>query len=87
MIQWRNLNIDPEWYLRLMDGIDSGPSMGLRAFMRRLRRACPWLRYGYFNPYLGDKAVLTAPEVGAWKEPVPEMDTALVLGEEGDNTE
>ena len=68
MIQWRNLNIDPEYYLKLMEGIDHGPSMGLRLFMKRLRRACPWLRYGYFNPYVGDRADLTAPMPGEWKE-------------------
>ena len=68
MIQWRNLNIDPEYYLKLMEGIDHGPSMGLRLFMKRLRTACPWIRYGYFNPYVGDRADLTAPMPGEWKE-------------------
>ncbi len=71
MIQWRNLNIDPEYYLRLLEGIDMGPSMGLRVFMKRLRRACPWLRYGYFNPYLGDRAELAAPMPGSWSLPEP----------------
>ena len=27
-------------------------SMGLRNFRKRLRKDCPWLRFGYFNPYL-----------------------------------
>ena len=66
MIQWRNLNIDPDWYWNLMEGISHGPSMSLAVFMKRLRRLCPWLRYGYFNPYVGDKAELTAPLPGEW---------------------
>lgn len=69
MIQWRNLNIDPEWYLGLMRGIDHGPVMGLSLFMKRLKKLCPWLRFGYFNPYVGEKAELTAPLPGQWQMP------------------
>ncbi|MBR5051305.1 MAG: radical SAM protein [Desulfovibrio sp.] len=72
MIQWRNLNIDPEFYLDLMQGMDHGPSMGLHVFMKRLKKACPWLRYGYFNPYLGDRAELSAPMPGTWSMPQAE---------------
>lgn len=75
MIQWRNLNIDPEWYLRLMDGLTDSPSMGLAAFMKRLRRACPWLRFGYFNPYVGDKAELEAPLPGEREVPAPRIES------------
>ena len=77
MIQWRNLNIDPEWYFKLMSGgegqekLELSPSMGLTSFMKRLKKLCPWLRYGYFNPYLGEKAELTAPMPGEWTMPVP----------------
>ena len=90
MIQWRNLNIDPEWYWRIMTGLPEGvalsagngrglspagaegeASMGLASFMKRLRRLCPWLRYGYFNPWLGDRAALTAPLPGEWRMPAP----------------
>lgn len=65
MIQWRNLNIDPEWYMKLMEDT-SAPlvpegGMGLAMFMKRLKKACPWLEYGYFNPYLGDRAEIKAP--------------------------
>ena len=78
MIEWRNLNIDPEWYWELMTGGEAGEdaaaaaggaSMGLEAFMKRLRALCPWLRYGYFNPWLGDRAEITAPLPGDWKMP------------------
>ena len=75
MIQWRNLNIDPEWYLRLMEGLTESPSMGLAAFMKRLRRACPWLRFGYFNPYVGDKAELEAPLPGEREVAVPRIES------------
>ena len=79
MIEWRNLNIDPEWYWRAMTGdadAEAGDgaeaqqgSMGLGAFMKRLRRLCPWLRYGYFNPWLGDRAEIVAPMPGEWQMP------------------
>ncbi|MCR4666450.1 MAG: radical SAM protein [Desulfovibrio sp.] len=64
MIQWRNLNIDPEWYLKTLypdEHSVTPPAMGLLPFMKRLKENCPWLRYGYFNPWLGEKATLSAP--------------------------
>lgn len=67
MIQWRNLNIDPEWYFGLMPRFGENPSMGLKLFMQRLKKLCPWLIYGYFNPWLGEKAKLKAPKPGDWK--------------------
>ncbi|MFV0423240.1 radical SAM protein [Oleidesulfovibrio sp.] len=51
-IQLRNLNIDPEMYLELLEGIEFGPSAGFINFRRRLRKANPWLKFGYFNPHL-----------------------------------
>lgn len=50
-IQLRNLNLDPELYLSILPDWDS-PSMGLKNFMRRLKKSFPWLEFGYFNPYL-----------------------------------
>ena len=50
----RNLNLDPELYLELIEDVPTGPCMGLANFMKRLRKACPDLKFGYFNPYLGD---------------------------------
>ncbi len=65
MIQWRNLNIDPEWYLEIMKDVafPSVPEggLGLTTFMKRLNKECPWLVYGYFNPFLGDRAETSAP--------------------------
>ena len=51
-IQLRNLNLDPELYLGLMQGVDFGPCMGLANFLKRLKKTSPWLGFGYFNPYL-----------------------------------
>ncbi len=54
-IQLRNLNIDPELYLDLMDGIETGPGLGFLNFRKRLKKECPNLRLGYFNPRLEEK--------------------------------
>ena len=51
-IQMRNLNLDPELAMKLMAGFDFGPCMGLVNFLKRLKKANPWLNFGYFNPYL-----------------------------------
>ncbi|GAB6126382.1 radical SAM protein [Humidesulfovibrio idahonensis] len=51
-IQMRNLNLDPELVMKLMAGFDFGPCMGLVNFLKRLKKANPWLNFGYFNPYL-----------------------------------
>ena len=57
-IQLRNLNIDPEYYLELMDGIETGPCLGFANFRKRLRKKCPWLVTGYFNPAVEKTAPL-----------------------------
>ena len=51
-VQLRNLNLDPELALFVFSPFDPGPCMGLANFSKRLRRACPWIGLGYFNPYL-----------------------------------
>ena len=55
LIQLRNLNLDPEMVLDLADaaGALGDPSTGLTNFKKRLKKARPGLRFGYFNPYLG----------------------------------
>lgn len=51
MIQWRNLNYDPQHYWRTMgDTQDLGRPLGMQALLTRLRNRFPLLRYGYFNP-------------------------------------
>ena len=54
-IQMRNLSLDPELYLGCV-GDPAEPSMGLGNFMKRLKKACPWINYGYFNPFIADGA-------------------------------
>lgn len=54
-IQLRNLNIDPEMYLELLAGLEFGPSMGLANFRKRIRKSCPWIRFGYFNPAIEEE--------------------------------
>jgi len=49
-MQLRNLNIDPEMYLELLKGIEFGPCSGLINFKKRLKKSCPQLGFGYFNP-------------------------------------
>ena len=50
MIQWRNFNIDPDWYLGKIGVTDTGESMGVRQLQELIREEFPQLRYGYFNP-------------------------------------
>ncbi|MBA3648140.1 MAG: radical SAM protein [Chitinophagales bacterium] len=50
MIQWRNFNIDPDWYLERMGIIDTGECIGIRKMMQLIKKEFPQLTYGYFNP-------------------------------------
>jgi MoaA/NifB/PqqE/SkfB family radical SAM enzyme len=50
MIQWRNFNIDPDWYLGKMGIQDCGETMGVKPMMDALKEEFPHLMYGYFNP-------------------------------------
>ena len=59
-IQLRNLNIDPEFYLELMQGVATGPCLGFANFRKRLKKECPHVEFGYFNPPVAK----TAPQGG-----------------------
>lgn len=50
MIQWRNFNIDPDWYLGKINMTDTGECMGIRRLMKLIREEFPHLKFGYFNP-------------------------------------
>jgi pyruvate-formate lyase-activating enzyme len=50
MIQWRNFNIDPDWYLERIGVTDSGEFLGMRQLMAAIKEEFPNLKYGYFNP-------------------------------------
>ncbi len=51
MIQWRNLNIDPDRYLEALEW-EGGRALGVAHLLSRLRRRFPAVLFGYFNPCL-----------------------------------
>ena len=51
MIQWRNLNYDPQQYWTAMENASSGSDpIGVRNVLNSVREAFPKLKFGYFNP-------------------------------------
>jgi pyruvate-formate lyase-activating enzyme len=50
MVQWRCLNVDPDWYMGLFAARRRAPRLGMATLLARLRNALPELRFGYFNP-------------------------------------
>jgi pyruvate-formate lyase-activating enzyme len=51
LIQWRNLNFDPLRYWEKMNAADThGEPIGMEKLLKRIRRQCPNLTFGYFNP-------------------------------------
>lgn len=50
MIQWRNFNIDPDWYLGKIGVTDTGENLGIRQLMELIKEEFPGLKFGYFNP-------------------------------------
>jgi len=54
LIQLRNLNMDPEWYLRAVEHRPAKKPLGIRRWHALLRRHFPELKFGYFNPALHD---------------------------------
>ena len=50
MIQWRNFNIDPDWYLGRIGVTDTGEFMGIKQLMDLIHEEFPQVQYGYFNP-------------------------------------
>ncbi len=52
LIQLRNLNMDPEWYLSTLHHPQNEKRIGIRAWLRRLKKEFPKLSFGYYNPFL-----------------------------------
>lgn len=52
LIQTRNFNIDPEWYISSVGFKPTGPPMGIKPWMRYINEKWPEIRLGYFNPPL-----------------------------------
>jgi wyosine [tRNA(Phe)-imidazoG37] synthetase (radical SAM superfamily) len=50
MIQWRNFNIDPDWYMGKIGMNESGEMLGVKQMMELIREEFPDLKFGYFNP-------------------------------------
>ena len=50
MIQWRNFNIDPDWYLGKIGVTDTGECMGMKQMLELIQEEFPDLKFGYFNP-------------------------------------
>ncbi len=50
MIQWRNFNIDPDWYLGKINVAETGEFLGVKQLLELIQEEFPYLKYGYFNP-------------------------------------
>lgn len=50
MIQWRNFNIDPDWYLGRIGINETGEFIGLKQMMELIKEEFPAIKFGYFNP-------------------------------------
>ncbi len=51
MLQTRNLNIDPDFYMDSIDFKDSKP-LGIKNLIKDLKKGFPQLKLGYYNPAL-----------------------------------
>ncbi len=50
MIQWRNFNIDPDWYLGLLGIQETGDILGVKQMQALIHEEFPDVQFGYFNP-------------------------------------
>ncbi|HTI10590.1 MAG TPA: radical SAM protein [Puia sp.] len=50
MIQWRNFNIDPDWYLGKIGVVETGEFLGVKQLMELIHEEFPEVKFGYFNP-------------------------------------
>lgn len=50
MIQWRNFNIDPDWYMGKIGVHETGEMLGVKQLMSLIQEEFPALKFGYFNP-------------------------------------
>lgn len=50
MIQWRNFNIDPDWYLGKIGVTETGELLGVKQLMELIKEEFPKLQFGYYNP-------------------------------------
>jgi len=57
LIQLRNLNMDPEYYLKMIQHLPHQPALGMLNWLEQLRDRFPTLQFGYFNPALNPSYV------------------------------
>ncbi|WP_126973328.1 radical SAM protein [Gynurincola endophyticus] len=50
MIQWRNFNIDPDWYLGKIGIVETGELMGVKQLQELIHEEFPDVKFGYYNP-------------------------------------
>ena len=50
MIQWRNFNIDPDWYLGQINMVETGEMLGIKQLQQLIHEEFPEVKFGYFNP-------------------------------------
>jgi len=50
MIQWRNFNIDPDWYLGKIGVTETGELLGIKQLMELIHEEFPHIKFGYYNP-------------------------------------
>ena len=48
--QWRNFNIDPDWYLGKIGVYETGDPIGVKQMMDLIKEEFPNVKFGYFNP-------------------------------------
>ncbi len=63
MIQWRNLNIDPDWYVDSIGLNGAGEAMGMPVLLDKIKEKFPHLRFGYFNPPKEERELHPTPPV------------------------
>ena len=53
LIQTRNLNMDPEWYIEALQLNDLSPDfIGIKNWIATIKSKFPDIKFGYFNPPL-----------------------------------
>jgi len=57
MIQWRNFNIDPEWYNEIVLPEKDSNCYGIKNLIEEIRKDFPKIYHGYFNP--GEEIIST----------------------------
>jgi len=51
-IQLRNMNMDPDWYLKSLKFSPDKEAMGIQNWLQKIKKNFPELGFGYFNPAL-----------------------------------